>query len=67
MDESIQVIKQLGGGGDTAGVVDMINDLKAQLNADVERIGDGKIRNLNDRIMKLEQNEEALKEVDQDQ
>lgn len=67
MDESIQVIKQLGGGGDTAGVVDMINDLKAQLNADVERIVDGKIRNLNDRIMKLEQNEEALKEVDQDQ
>ena len=67
MDESIQVIKQLGGGGDTAGVVDMINDLKAQLNADVERIVDGKIRNLNDRIMKMEQNEEALKEVDQDQ
>lgn len=57
MDESIELIKKLGGGGggnDTSGIVDMINDLKLQLNSDIEKTIDDKISALNDRFDKIE-------------
>ena len=56
MDESIELIKKLGGGGgnETSGIVDMINDLKLQLNSDIEKTIDDKISALNDRFEKIE-------------
>jgi hypothetical protein len=51
IDESIEVIKKLGGaGGDTSGIIDMINDLKTQLKFDTERLVDEKIGDMNKRI-----------------
>lgn len=56
MDESIELIKKLGGGGgnDTTAIVDMINDLKLQLNSDIEKTIDDKISAFNDRFEKIE-------------
>ena len=69
MNESIEVIKKLGGGGggDTAGIVDMINDLKAQIDIDMAKTFDDKMKEINERFSQMETNEAALKEVDQDQ